>query len=161
MHESGTPSKPAKYGNTVSSELFETTAKQSHNGDLREIRRLFELHIDNHKRSGNVDSEDNLPSTIRISIPKGHRPYLLFMIDKGPSVNLIKTRALDYDTPVERCGSTNLGGITLATLISLGTVMITIKGTPYKFHVVVNTFPFFEDGLIERNLLWDQEAIAF
>ena len=59
-----------------------------------------------------------------------------------------------------RCGSTKLGEITTDTLITLGTVMLTIKGTPYKFHMVANTFPIFEDGLISRNLLRDQEAVV-
>ena len=58
------------------------------------------------------------------------------MVDNGVSVNLVKIGALDWDLKIKKEESAKIGGITPDTMSTLGTVELTIKGTPYKFHVV-------------------------
>ena len=52
------------------------------------------------------------------------------MVDNGASVNLIKIEALDWDLKIKMEGSAKISGITPDTMSTLGTVELTIQGTP-------------------------------
>ena len=81
------------------------------------------------------------------------------MVDNGASVNLIKIGALDWDLMIKKEGFAKIGGITPDTRSTLGTVELTIKGTPYEFYVVYNEFPIMDNGILGRNSMKREEAV--
>ena len=60
---------------------------------------------------------------------------------------------------IQEKNSAKLGGITPDTMSTLGTVYLTIKSKPYKFHVVHNGFPILDDAIIGRPLMRAEEAV--
>ena len=101
---------------------------------------------------------DDTPTTIRLNVPECRHRYLLLMLDMGVNINLIKKGALKDGIPLEG-KSAKIAGITPDTMHTLGSVMLTIRGQPYRFHVVDDDFSIRDDGLISRNLLRAERAI--
>ena len=91
------------------------------------------------------------PTTVRLSVPKSRHRYLLLMLDIGASINMIKKGALKDGIPLEE-KSAKIAGITPDTMHTLGSVMLTIRGQPYHFHVVDDDFSIRDGELIGRNL---------
>ena len=83
---------------------------------------------------------------------------MLLMLHIGASINLIKKGALKDGIPLEE-KSAKIAGITPDTMHTLGSVMLTIRGQPYRFHVVDGDFSIRDDGLIGRNLLRAERAV--
>ena len=40
-------------------------------------------------------AEDDTPTTIRLRVPEDERSHLIFMMDNGVTVNIVKLKALD------------------------------------------------------------------
>ena len=81
------------------------------------------------------------------------------MLDNGSSINAIKIGSLHDYVEVNESDAICIGGITPETMKTLGTVEITIKNTPYVFHVVPESFPIDEDAILGRRLMREQEAV--
>ena len=84
---------------------------------------------------------------------------MLFMLDSGATVNVVKLTSLNRDAQVQEGNALKIGGITPGAMNTLGTVTLTIKGAPYTFHVVPGNFPILEDAVIGRCLMKLRGAI--
>ena len=81
------------------------------------------------------------------------------MLDNGATVNIVKLKALEGSLTIDTSKALKIGGITPESLQTIGTVNLTILKKPYAFHVVNDSFPLSEDGIIGRNLMKAEEAV--
>lgn len=81
------------------------------------------------------------------------------MIDNGATVNLIKVSLLDDDMPICKEDERELGGITIHTVSTIGSVYLKIRGMPVKFQRVDDDFPIPFDGMLGRNYLKKEQAV--
>ena len=65
---------------------------------------------------------------------------MLFMLDSGAAVIIVRVEALHPETVVHGENVSKMGGITPGSMTTWGTVTLTMKGSPYTFHVVPNNF---------------------
>ena len=76
------------------------------------------------------------------------------MLDNEATVNIVKLKALDGSLTIDTSKT-----LTPESLQTIGTVNLTILKKPYAFHVINNSFPLSEDGIIGRNLMQAEEAV--
>ena len=81
-------------------------------------------------------------------IPEGRKAYLLFMLDSGSTIHVIKIGAIGPELQLNPHNALKIGGITPESVQTLGTVKVTICGRPYTFHVVPDNFILAEDGIL-------------
>ena len=92
-------------------------------------------------------------------IPEGRKDGLLFMVDNGATVNLVKIGALDPNALVDTSRAIPLIGISDQTVETLGTISLTIRDKPVTFLVTYDNFPIDQDGVLGRNYLKQEKAV--
>ena len=81
------------------------------------------------------------------------------MLDNGASVNIIKLGSIHPKLPVRTYENIELLGIAPQSILTWGTVYLTIAGTPHKFQVVADDFPITQDGMLGRNFMINEKAV--
>lgn len=74
-------------------------------------------------------------------------------MDTGSSPNLIKENSLELNTQIDIYDTLDLIGITTNRVATKGSVFLTIREIPVKFHVVHSDFPIKQQGILGRNFL--------
>ncbi|KAK2578117.1 hypothetical protein KPH14_000977 [Odynerus spinipes] len=82
-----------------------------------------------------------------------------FLVDTGAKVNIIKLSTLAPTILVNASKKIDLIGITSKTVTSLAQTTITINNNKHIFHVVPNSFPIKQDGILGIEFLEKEKAI--
>ena len=85
---------------------------------------------------------------------------VVFMIDTGASVNLLKENALSPIVWINKKRVIKLVGIDLEMVSTIGEVRLIIKGLEASFHIVPLSFPISEDGILGTPFLKKHNAIV-
>ena len=99
--------------------------------------------------SSTLCSEDT-PTTICLNIPEGKYDYLLLTLDSGSDINLVKLESLRDDLSVDAP----------SIVRTLGSVILTLQGRPYHFHVVNDDFLGEADCVVGRGFLRAERAVV-
>lgn len=99
--------------------------------------------------------------TLKTSSPKvkGEGPNALtFLIDSGAEPCLIKEKAVLATTYIDKGRILYLSGITEKIVPTLGKIKATIMGRVTDMHIIPDTFPIEEDGIVGCNFLSEHKA---
>lgn len=83
------------------------------------------------------------------------------MVDTGADLNVIKERSVHPDVPISHTESLLLSGITKGTVETLGSIQILLEGHPVTLHLVPNTFPIAQEGILGNDFLEDAKGLDF
>jgi hypothetical protein len=104
---------------------------------------------------------ENSPPVIQIESPQILGRYGTLSIDTGADINLIKIGNIDPKTFVENTFSNRqlISGITEKSIETLGSLNLQFANTRHEFHLVNNSFPIKEDGILGAAFLRAEHAI--
>ena len=91
---------------------------------------------------------DDTPTIICLNIPEGKYDYLLLTLDNGSGINLVKLESLRDDLCIDAP----------SIVRTLGSVVLTLQGRPYRFHVVDDGSLGEADCVIGRGFLKSEMA---
>ena len=93
---------------------------------IRILQKFHESTVSVPQQTNEFDAEDDTPITIKLRVSEGERSHLIFMLDNGASVNIVKLKALDGSLSIDTSKALKIGSITPESLRTIGTVNLTI-----------------------------------
>ena len=72
----------------------------------------------------------DVPTVVRLCVPEMTRPYSIFMLDNGATVNIVKIDALKVDIIINYKNALNIRGCTPGSVRTVGTTTLNILGSP-------------------------------